>query len=137
MLYSFLLGPVASVTSVATTLNYPEGLRSVSLEISTDDLNMVFLAMMFFAISWVIKEAHKLARESAEFVQIMAIVVNLDTMLAQHKVRSKELADYVGISKQNTSLLKTGRVRGVRFSTLDKICEYLQCQLGDILQYSP
>ena len=65
----------------------------------------------------------------------MAIIVNLDTMLAKRKKRSKELAEYVGITVQNISLLKTGRVRGIRFNTLEKICEFLDCQPGDILEY--
>lgn len=65
------------------------------------------------------------------------IVVNLDAMLALRKKRSKELAQYVGITEQNISLLKSGRVRGVRFNTLDRICEFLQCQPGDILEYRP
>lgn len=65
------------------------------------------------------------------------IVVNLDAMLARRKKRSKELAHYVGITEQNISLLKSGRVRGVRFNTLEKICEFLACQPGDILEYRP
>lgn len=56
-------------------------------------------------------------------------------MLAQRKKRSKELAEYVGITEQNISLLKTGRVKGIRFNTLEKICEFLQCQPGDILVF--
>lgn len=67
----------------------------------------------------------------------MAIVVNLDTMLALRKKRSKELAEYVGITEQNISLLKTGRVKGIRFNTLEKICEFLECQPGDILEFEP
>lgn len=65
----------------------------------------------------------------------MSIIVNLDTMLAMRKKRSKELAEYVGITEQNISLLKTGRVKGIRFNTLEKICEFLECQPGDILVY--
>ncbi|GGD73966.1 helix-turn-helix domain-containing protein [Lacimicrobium alkaliphilum] len=65
----------------------------------------------------------------------MPIIVNLDVMLAKRKVRGKELAGEVGISEQNLSLLRTGRVKGVRFSTLERICEVLQCQPGDILEY--
>ena len=65
----------------------------------------------------------------------MAIIVNLDVMLAKRKMRSKELAERIGITEQNVSLLKSGKVRGVRFETLDKICEVLQCQPGDILEY--
>jgi putative transcriptional regulator len=65
----------------------------------------------------------------------MAIKVNLDAMLVARKKRSKELAEYVGITEQNISLLKTGRVKGIRFNTLEKICEFLDCQPGDILEY--
>ena len=65
----------------------------------------------------------------------MTIIVNLDVMLARRKMRSKELAERIGITEQNVSLLKSGKVRGVRFETLDKICEALACQPGDILEY--
>jgi putative transcriptional regulator len=65
----------------------------------------------------------------------MAIIVNLDVMLAKRKMRSKELAERIGITEQNVSLLKSGKVKGVRFDTLEKICEVLQCQPGDILEY--
>ena len=67
----------------------------------------------------------------------MAIIINLDVMLAKRKVRSKELAAYVGITEQNLSLLKSGKVRGMRFSTLEKICERLNCQPGDIMEWRP
>lgn len=67
----------------------------------------------------------------------MAIVVNLDVMLARRKMRSKELAEIVGITEANLSLLKSGKVKGVRFSTLDKICEALDCQPGEILEHRP
>ena len=66
----------------------------------------------------------------------MGIVVNLDKMLVEKKMSSKELAQHVGITEQNISLLKTGRVRGIRFTTLEKICETLKCQPGDILAYN-
>ena len=65
----------------------------------------------------------------------MAIIVNLDVMLAKRKMRSKELAERIGITEQNVSLLKSGKVKGVRFDTLEKMCEVLQCQPGDILEY--
>ena len=61
----------------------------------------------------------------------MPIVVNLDVMLAKRKMRSRELAEIVGITEQNISLLKSGKVRGVRFDTLEAICRALQCQPGD------
>ena len=67
----------------------------------------------------------------------MAIVVRLDVMLALRKARSKELAAHVGITETNLSLLKSGRVKGIRFDTLEKICDYLQCQPGDLLVYEP
>lgn len=67
----------------------------------------------------------------------MAIIVNLDVMLAQRKKRSRELAEFMGITEQNVSLLKSGKVKSVRFATLDKICEFLECQPGDILKYQP
>jgi putative transcriptional regulator len=67
----------------------------------------------------------------------MPIVVRLDVMLALRKVRSKDLAAYLGITEANVSLLKSGKVKGVRFDTLERICEFLQCQPGDLLEYVP
>lgn len=67
----------------------------------------------------------------------MPIVVRLDVMLALRKVKSKALAEYVGITEANLSLFKSGKVKGVRFETLEKICAYLNCQPGDLLQYVP
>ncbi len=65
----------------------------------------------------------------------MAIIVRLDVMLAKRKMKSKELAELVGITEQNLSLLKSGKVRGVRFETLNSICEALNCTPGDLLEY--
>lgn len=67
----------------------------------------------------------------------MDIIVRLDVMLAQRKMRSKDLAAQVGITEQNLSLLKSGKVKGVRFETLAKICEILECQPGDLLEAVP
>ncbi len=67
----------------------------------------------------------------------MAIKVTLDVMVARRKIKGKVLASEVGITEQNLSLLRTGKVKGVRFSTLDKICEVLECQPADILEYVP
>jgi putative transcriptional regulator len=67
----------------------------------------------------------------------VAIVVTLDVMLARRKMRSRELAERIGITEANVSLLKSGRVKGVRFETLERICEVLDCQPGDILEYRP
>ncbi len=67
----------------------------------------------------------------------MAIIVNLDVMLARRKMRSRDLAARIGIAEQNLSLLKSGKVKGVRFETLEKICEMLDCQPGNILEFRP
>jgi putative transcriptional regulator len=67
----------------------------------------------------------------------MAIVVRLDVMLAKRQVRSNELARAIGITESNLSLLKSGKVRGFRFSTLNAICRHLDCQPGDLLEYEP
>ena len=64
----------------------------------------------------------------------MQIVVRLDVMLARRKMRSRELAEKVGITEQNISLLKSGHVKGIRFDTLARICEVLECQPGDLLE---
>lgn len=63
----------------------------------------------------------------------MPIIINLDVVLAQKKMRSRELAQRIGITEQNLSLLKSGKVKSIRFATLEKICEVLECQPGDIL----
>lgn len=65
----------------------------------------------------------------------MTIIVNLDVVMAKNKIKSKDLAARIGISEQNLSLLKTGKVKGIRFGTLQKICHVLKCQPGDILSY--
>jgi len=65
----------------------------------------------------------------------MEIIVNLDVMMAIRKVNSKELAKVIGITEANLSLLKRGKVKGVRFETLGAICNYLECQPGDILEF--
>ncbi len=65
----------------------------------------------------------------------MPIIVNLDVMLAKRKMRSKELSEKINITEQNLSLLKSGKVRGVRFETLSAICKELHCQPGDLLEW--
>lgn len=67
----------------------------------------------------------------------MAIVVRLDVMLAQRKMKARQLAQEIGITEPNLSLLKSGKVKGMRFDTLERICEVLQCQPGDLLEYQP
>lgn len=65
----------------------------------------------------------------------MAIIVNLDVMLTKRKMRSKELAEIIGITTANLSILKSGKAKAVRFSTLEAICKALDCQPADILEY--
>lgn len=67
----------------------------------------------------------------------MAIVVNIDVMLARRKMLSGELADAIGITPANLSILKNGKAKAIRFSTLEAICKALDCQLADILEYVP
>ena len=66
----------------------------------------------------------------------MTIHINLDVILAKRKMKSNELAKLVGITEQNLSILKTGKARAIRISTLDAICKHLECQPGDILEYT-
>ena len=65
----------------------------------------------------------------------MKIVVRLDVMLALRKVKSKELAAHIGVTEQNLSIIKRGDAKGIRFNTLMKICDYLDCQPGDLLEF--
>ena len=67
----------------------------------------------------------------------MAIIVNVDVMLARRKMSSGELAEKVGISAANLSILKTGKAKAIRFSTLNALCRALDCQPGDLLEYTP
>ncbi len=66
----------------------------------------------------------------------MAIIVNLDVMLAKRKMKSKDLAEIIGITTANLSILKSGKAKAIRFSTLEAICKALNCQPSDILEYS-
>jgi len=66
----------------------------------------------------------------------MPIIINLDVMLARRKMRSNELAEKVGITTANLSILKTGKAKAIRFSTLEAICRELQCQPGDIMEFT-
>lgn len=65
----------------------------------------------------------------------MPIIMNIDVMLAKRKVRSKALAEAIGITEQNLSILKTGKAKAIRLSTLEAICNYLDCQPGDLLEF--
>ncbi len=65
----------------------------------------------------------------------MPIIINLDVMLAKRKMKSGELAQLIGITQQNLSILKTGKAKAIRLSTLEAICKYLNCQPGDIIEY--
>ncbi len=71
------------------------------------------------------------------YIIIMAIEIKLDLVMVQRKVKLTDLAQRVGISATNLSLLKTGKVKGIRFSTLEAICRELECQPGDVLEYVP
>ncbi len=75
---------------------------------------------------------HRAARRSG-VNHLMAIIIELDVMLAKRKMKSTELAELVGITPQNLSVLRSGRAKAIRFSTLDAICQHLQCSPGDIL----
>jgi len=66
----------------------------------------------------------------------MAIIINLDVMLAKRKMKSKELAEIIGITTANISILKSGKARAIRFSTLESICKALHCQPADLLSYT-
>ncbi len=65
----------------------------------------------------------------------MPIIINLDVMLAKRKIRSKELAEAIGITEQNLSVLKTGKAKAIRLTTLNAICNHLSCQPGDLLEF--
>jgi len=67
----------------------------------------------------------------------MPIIINLDVMLARRKMKSNELARKIDLSEQNLSVLKTGKARAIRLSTLEAICRHLECQPGDLLEYRP
>lgn len=67
----------------------------------------------------------------------MAVVVHLDKLLVEKKMTSRALAAIIGITEQNLSLLKSGKVKGIRFDTLAKICEAMECQPGDIISWEP
>ncbi|MDF1827877.1 MAG: helix-turn-helix transcriptional regulator [Legionellaceae bacterium] len=67
----------------------------------------------------------------------MPIIINLDVMLAKRKMKLQDLADKIQITPQNLSVLKTGKAKAIRFSTLTSICEHLNCQPGDILEFNP
>ncbi len=74
-------------------------------------------------------------QQAAEWKVKMPIIINLDVMMAKRKISSGELADKIGISQANLSILKTGKAKAVRFSTLEAICKALDCQPGDIIEY--
>ena len=77
----------------------------------------------------------KIATRTRLIYLAMPIVVNIDVMLAKRKMQSKELAEKLDITPANLSILKTGKAKGIRFDTLEAICNILQCQPGDILEY--
>lgn len=118
----------------------PPGQRRLVLGFGWEDYLCLLFGGLLFAVSWAMVEARRLETEnqlrlSLRPVDNMPIVVNLDVMLAKRKMRSRELAERIGITEQNLSLLKSGKVRGVRFATLAAICHALQCQPGDLLEF--
>jgi len=66
----------------------------------------------------------------------MTIIINLDVLMAERKIKSKDLALELGITEANLSLLKNGKIKGIKFSTLEKLCDILDCQPGDIIKYA-
>lgn len=80
-------------------------------------------------------EAGSTTTTRARVSNLMAIIIDLDVMLAKRKMKSAELAEAIGITPQNLSVLKAGRAKAVRFTTLDAICKHLDCQPGDILRF--
>jgi putative transcriptional regulator len=76
-----------------------------------------------------------MSKDTPSKARSMNIVINLDVMMAKRKMRLKELSEQVGVSEQNLSILKNGKAKAIRFSTLEKICEVLECQPGDIIVY--
>jgi putative transcriptional regulator len=82
-------------------------------------------------------KGEKSARNRNSPFKSMPIIVNLDVVLAQRKMRLNDLAEAVGITPQNLSVLKTGKAKAIRFSTLEAICDTLDCQPGEILEYQP
>ena len=101
------------------------------------DFAPLIAAAVLFAFSFVFKYGVLLQELSDETLQVeaMAIILNLDQIMADRKMSLNELADRVGITNVNMSRIKTGKIKAVRFSTLNAICKVLQCEPGDILKY--
>jgi putative transcriptional regulator len=91
------------------------------------------MTKIFYAKHKIFLDKAKLCR----YIDRMGIQVNIDMMMAKRKMSLTELSQRIGISMTNLSLLKTGKVKGIRFSTLEAICRELDCQPGDILEYIP
>jgi len=105
-----------------------------------DGYPMGTLILAFYVFHSKIYVLHKFfvdKRYVENYIRCMAIEVRLDLMLVQRKMSLTELSERIGISITNLSLLKTGKVKGMRFSTLESICRELECQPGDILEYIP
>ncbi len=127
----------AALVSMLVTAGNPPGQRMLAIGLDIGDYMIAAFGGLILAIGHVMVEAKRLAddNQADRLRSAMTIIVNLDVMLAKRKMRSKELAERIGITEQNVSLLKSGKVKGVRFDTLEKICEILDCQPGDILEY--
>lgn len=100
-----------------------------------DSQAFILMAAVIYIIATIVKRGIEIQSENELTVWTMPIIVNLDVMMAKRKMSLNELADKVGITHSNLSILKTGKAKAVRFSTLELICEVLECQPGDILEF--
>ena len=116
-----------------TRLSYKRSPVCRATYLRTTALEMYVLYKILYVKHKIFLDKHKLS----DYTMIMSIQVNLDLVLVKRKMKLTELSERIGISVTNLSLLKTGRVKGMRFSTLDAICRELDCQPGDILEYAP
>jgi DNA-binding Xre family transcriptional regulator len=110
--------------------------QGVTIPVQWESHEFLFLAGIIFIIAQVFKKGIELQRENELTVWPMPIIVNLDVVMAKRKMSLNELSDKVGLTLSNLSILKTGKAKAIRFSTLEAICHALACQPGDILEYT-
>jgi putative transcriptional regulator len=124
-------------TLVLIPLTYSGSLNITFYPPKSGDLCLVAVGITTVMLGYIFDEVHRISEDNAKIIwkTKMPIVVRLDVILAKQKVRSKELADFIGITEANLSLLKSGKVKGIRFSTLEAICRYLECEPGEILEF--
>jgi putative transcriptional regulator len=135
VLASVLLPPLILLALGTTT----PGEQRITFALAGSDLLTLFVTGLLYFVSRLLDDAQRVADDFKpdRLRPIMGIIVRLDVMLALRKAKSKDLAAFLGITETNLSLLKSGRVKGVRFETLDGICRFLQCQPGDLLVHDP